>query len=99
MTDRRVYSIVFDHDGAQHAATVGMQLSSTRYDRKRWRFGVLEPTPYAHGPVVLAIFEGTPTWMVWTDSRQRSIRINPFMVGLSDIRRIVDFPLPASAKP
>lgn len=90
-TERRVYQIVFNHNGARHEATVGKELASTRYDRKKARYGVLEPAPYAHGPVVLAIFEGTPTWMVWLDPRQRTHWANPFMVGAPDIQSIIDF--------
>jgi hypothetical protein len=91
MTQRRVCGIVFNHNGARHEATVGKQLASTRYDRKKARYGVLEQAPYAYGPVVLAIFEGTPTWMVWLDPRERTHWANPFMVGASDIQSMIDF--------
>lgn len=82
---RRVFSIVFRHDGVEWTATVGQVLHGTRHKARRHRGVAYEHTsPVSDSATVLAVFAGNP-YFVFTDSGLAvgsiSSWVNPFMAG------------------
>jgi hypothetical protein len=89
--DKRVYSIAFVHDGIDYVATVGAPRQATKWRRKRngRRDETREPSHYASGGVVLAIFESEP-FLVF-EVPGRSEWANPALVGRSSISSVEYF--------
>ena len=81
----RVYSIAFQHDGAEWEAVVGQSLRgrTVANPRSRSRRGMVE-RPVSDPAVVLAILPGAP-YIVFTDggrtAGERSRWENPFFAG------------------
>ncbi len=98
-SERRIYSITFDHKGDRCVATVGQPVSIRKNIPKRsrrWReYGENLEAPRFDSATVLAIFEGDPIHRVVTDARPISDRpsgwANPFLVGSSGISASEDF--------
>ena len=93
VTERRVYSIAFTHDGDEISATVGERMTMRRRisrRSRRWRKYGENLDPPRYGAVVAAIFEGVP-WFVWLDPREGTKGwANPLMAG-NEISQIVEF--------
>jgi hypothetical protein len=83
---KRIFSITFRHDGGVWTATVGKQLTGTKYvtkgrgsNKNESSLGVSDPA------IVLAIFPGNP-YMVSTSGGivHRTVWANPFLAGVPD---------------
>ena len=80
---KRIYSIVFDHDGEEWTATVGEKLRGLRVRRRHSRDRATEvDQPLSDPATVLAIFPGVP-YMVMTTKfvGVQSAWECPFMAG------------------
>jgi hypothetical protein len=80
--NRRISSMIFVHDGIEYTSTVGRRLQgvNTRARKSRGR-EFYDRVP--DGPIVVAIFAGSP-YMVWLDAKPLSSQstggwMNPFM--------------------
>jgi hypothetical protein len=83
--EKRVYSIVFSHDGEIWNATVGETMRGTRSSSRKVKGHAVEHTIHVSDPaLVLAIFPGSP-FMVVTNHRivgnVGSRWENPFLAG------------------
>ena len=92
-SERRVYSLRFNHDGDQVTATVGQPLS-VRHPiarrSKRWSQWGENFDPPRFDAKVIAIFEAEP-YLVWLHPDGRTQWANPFMVGQNSIQSVVHF--------
>lgn len=83
--DRRIYSIIFSHDGERWTATVGETLSGVRTETKRQKGSVVERLQRLSDPaVVLAIFPGVPYMVVTNHGIAGNVGsrwTNPFLAG------------------
>ncbi len=80
---RRVYQIVWVHDGEEWTATVGEHLHGVKLRRRRGRGPVERGAPVTDPAIVLAIFADAP-YTVITNARisgATSQWVNPFMAG------------------
>ena len=80
--ERRIYSIVYEHDGVVWTAAVGKQLQGMK---TTIRSGREQKSPLSDAATVLGIFPGNP-WKVVTNKgpifgNARSMWENPFMAG------------------
>ncbi len=87
--DRRIESMGFVHDGVRYEAAVGRRLIGQKV-RPRRRNGrdVYDKVP--DGPVIVAIFAGSP-YMVWLDAKPLSTNsthgwVNPFIATKEALR-------------
>ena len=83
--ERRVYSIVFGHDGETWIATVGESLHGTRTRTSTVRKQKVERTTQISDPaIVLAIFPGSPFMVVTNHNIVGNVGsrwANPFLAG------------------
>lgn len=83
--ERRIYSIVFSHDGEVWIATVGESLRGERTRTTKARGQKVERTTQVSDPaVVLAIFPGSPVMVVTNHNIAGNVGsrwANPFLAG------------------
>ena len=97
---QRIASMTFVHDGIQYTSTVGQRLKGVR-TRARKSHGREFYDSVPDGPVVVAIFAGSP-YMVWLDAKPLSSRstggwMNPFM-ATNDPRDTAYFEAPSGSE-
>jgi hypothetical protein len=84
-TDKRVYSIVFSHDGEIWHATVGESMHGTRYSTHKMKGKKVERSQPVNDPaLVLAIFPGSPYIVVTNHLIAENVHsrwANPFLAG------------------
>ena len=86
---KRIYSIQYKHDSVNWIATVGQTLrGKSLTQRRRGKEKYYQETSHGDPATVLAIFDASPCFMVFTDggfaSRSRTAWANPFMAGKPD---------------
>ena len=83
--ERRIYSIVFGHDGEVWTATVGESLRGEHTKTTKVRGKKVERTSQVGDPaLVLAIFPGSPFMVVTNHNIAENVRsrwANPFLTG------------------